>query len=176
MSSPDNVSRTLSLKFAIGVVIWVFASSGARAEDPLTAAKSARDPSAKREILGAAVRESPNRADYWLDLIESFDRQRERFRALCVCRTALALNPDSPELIMAHARLLESSVAIDALTPLKRIHGHEEDASDWQAMLSLGLRLPYSGFDKPYDSWTAQLITRGDWKQADEVVKRGLRQ
>src|ERR1700722_11946075 len=42
-------------------------------------------------------------------------------------------------------------------------------------MLSLGLSLPYSGFDKPYDSWTAQLITRGDWKQADEVVKRGLR-
>ena len=45
---------------------------------------------------------------------------------------------------------------------------------DWQAMLSLGLDLPYTGSKMPYDQWAARLITRGDWKQADEVVQPRL--
>jgi tetratricopeptide (TPR) repeat protein len=174
--------------FALALTLWLVilgplpaddrsSSSGtAPAKDPIAAARESlwtnRD--ASIETLERAVRDEPKRVNYWVELVAALELEHQHFVACCTSRAALEANPGSPELLLARAGVLAPSPALDVLADFARIPGHEEEARDASEMVSFNLGLPEPWFQKFHAAWAAKLIAAGQWKRADEIVKRGM--
>src|SRR5947208_176171 len=127
-------------------------------------------------ILERAVRESPNRTDYWVEYIRAISIDGEnQYVADCVSRAALAIHPRSPALWQARMALFPASVALDLLPTLEKMPGYEAQARDAREMLELALKVPFTWDDPVFrGGWSAELINVGHWDRADAVSRRGL--
>jgi tetratricopeptide (TPR) repeat protein len=94
-----------------------------------------------------------------------------------VSRTALALNPGNPELLLARAKALRPSPALDVLAQLRQIPGHQVEADRLIERLSLGLTIP-SAYELAqvytYSQWADRLLYEGKLDRAAAVVDEGI--
>jgi hypothetical protein len=126
------------------------------------------------EILEDAVKKNPKRTDYWVALLNALQIDSRKFIARCTARAALQANPNSPELIIARARVLEPAAAIDVLDELAKLSGHQQEAREIQERISLDAGVPAPNEQLASSVWAWQLIRHQQWQRAEEIVKRGL--
>ena len=131
-------------------------------------------------ILEDAVRREPQRPKLWAELIYGLDVDGQYYFAERASRTALRLHPAHPRLLVARARVLEPSPALEVLARLEKVKGHEEEARQLQELVRLGLGVPNPSLDgaRALEAWAGgwfdRLLITGRRERAREVITEGL--
>jgi tetratricopeptide (TPR) repeat protein len=160
--------------------VLLFALSARLSADDLIAAarnQLYRDRAEAISILEKAVRESPQRTDYWIEYVRALSISSEdQYVADCTSRAALAIHPQSGELWQARMALFQAPAALDLMPKLEGIAGYEERAKDAREILEIDhLKVPFTWDDRRFHGlWSAALIDVGRWERAEEIAQRGL--
>ena len=125
-------------------------------------------------ILENAVRKFPNNVAYWAELIHTLSVNSDYYFAERASREALRLNPGVPKLLVARARLLKPSPALDVLDVLEKVPGNAEEARRLKEILRLGFPIPENRNDYVYEGRAASLIYLKRLDRALEVLDEGL--
>lgn len=127
-------------------------------------------------LLEEEVQRSPGDAAAWTELVHALDVDGADAFADRASRTALDLHPDHAPLLLARARLLPTSPALDVLARLAKVPGHEQEAADLSERLALDIRIPDPRYPRdPHIPWASRLIAADRHERALEVVDKGLR-